>query len=73
MSDSKIINNSLSSSKIDLSINNTYSIFISSYIAFLTPLIWPIIIIFDSSNKTSLYYSLYIQNKLLLINQKYIV
>ena len=73
MSDSKIINNNLSSSKIDLSINNTYSIFISSNIAYFTPLIWPIIIIFDSSNKTSLYYSLYIQNKLLLINQKYII
>ena len=73
MSDSKIINNQLSSSKIDLSINNTYSVFISSYISYFTPLIWPIIIIFDSSNKTSLYYSLYIQNKLLLINQKYII
>ena len=73
MSDSKIINNNLSSSTIDLSINNTYSIFISSYIAYSTPLILPIIIIFDSSNKTSLYYSLYIQNKLLIINQKYMI
>jgi hypothetical protein len=73
MSDSKKLNNNFSNSTLDLSINNTYSIFISSYIAYFNPLIRPLIIIFDSSNKTSLYYSLYIQNKLLLINQKYMI
>jgi hypothetical protein len=71
MSDLNQLNNYNFNNKIDLSINNTYSIFISSYIANFTPLIYPIIILFDGSNKTSLYYSLYIQNRILLINKQY--
>ena len=70
MSDLNIININSNNkiNKINVNIKNIYSIFISSYIAYFVPNIWPIIILFDSSNKTSLYYSLFIQNKILLLD-----
>ena len=50
---------------MNISISNIYSIFISSYICNLYNN--PIIILYDDTNKSSIYFSLLIQNRILII------